>query len=307
MLPDAVGRWDFSKSLKDEVAGLEAKLHNGAVQKPDGLHLPGGNAYASTAPLTRAIGAKTLTAVVRLQNLAQRGGAAISLQSLDGGLFDAIVFGEREPGHWMPGSDGFRRTKDLGGPAETEATAKPVHIAITYRADGVITGYRNGVAYGKPYKANGLLGFEAKQAMLLFGLRHGPAGGNKHLAGTILRAELFDKVLTPQEVAASAGVASDYIADDEIARTLDEPAKAKWTILRRTIEQAGAKLAEAAPSARVYAVTPRPPEPTYLLERGNLAQEGQAADGGRRRVAGAERGIRSERRCHGRRAPPQTG
>jgi hypothetical protein len=274
-LPNATARWDFTKSLKDEVAGIEAKLHNGAERKPDGLHLPGGNAYASTPPLARPIAAKTLTAVVRLHNLQQRGGAAISLQSLDGNLFDAIVFGERDPGRWMPGSDGFRRTRDLAGPAENEAVTKPVHFAITYHADNTITGYRNGVPYGKPYKADHLLTFEAQKSMLLFGLRHGPVGGNKHLTGTILRAELFDRPLSPQEVAVSAGVATDYVSDDEIVRALDAPTKAKWHALRIAIRDTSAKLAAAPPSERAYAVTPRAPDPTNLLERGNPAQKGK--------------------------------
>jgi hypothetical protein len=30
-------------------------------------------------------------------------GGVISIQTLDGGMFDAIVFGEREPGRWMAG------------------------------------------------------------------------------------------------------------------------------------------------------------------------------------------------------------
>jgi hypothetical protein len=274
VLPMALARWDFTKGPKDEVAGLEAKLHNGAMLKADGLNLLGSNSYASTPALAKPIGAKTLTAVARLHTLNQRGGAPISLQSLDGQLFDAIVFGEREPAHWMPGSNGFVRTSDLNGPAEIEARDKPVHVAISYHPDGTITGYRNGVPYGKPYKASGFQSFEANKSMLLFGLRHGPEGGGKHLAGTILRAELYDRVLTPPEIAASAGVATDFIADGEIVQHLDEAAKVKWRALKQLIEQATAKRAIPAPSNRVYAVTPRTPEPTHLLLRGNTAQKG---------------------------------
>ena len=42
-----------------------------------------------------------------LKTLQQAGGGAISVQSLDGSIFDAIVFGEREPACWMAGSDNF--------------------------------------------------------------------------------------------------------------------------------------------------------------------------------------------------------
>ena len=273
-LAGALARWDFTKGLKDEITGLEVKLHSEASLKADGLQIPAGNSYASTAPLKQAIGPKTLEVVVRLHDLTQRGGAPISLQSLDGQLFDAIVFGEREPGRWLPGSDGFRRTSDLGGPLETEARDKPVHFAITYQADGTITAYRSGVLHGKPYKANGLLAFEANRAMILFGLRHSPAGGNKHLAGTILRAAIYDKALTAAEVAASAGILADFVSDEEIVKQLDPERKAKRAALTQGIERAYVALAAAAPSTRVYAVAPRQPEATYLLLRGNPAQKG---------------------------------
>ncbi|MSQ96754.1 MAG: DUF1553 domain-containing protein [Gemmataceae bacterium] len=273
-LPKPLARWDFTKSLKDEIAGLDAKLHGEATLKTDGLHLPGGNAYASTPPLSKALQAKTLAVVVRLNDLTQRGGAAVSLQSPDGQLFDAIVIGEREIGRWMPGSDGFRRTKDVGGPIETEAQNKPIHVAITYQADGTITMFRNGVAYGNPYKANGFLTFDANKAMLLFGLRHSPVGGNKHLAGTILRAELYDRAMSPQEVAATAGAVTDYVSEEEIERRLDVVGRGKREKLLRLIVDAGAKRGMEAPANRVYAVAPRMPEATYLLERGNPAQKG---------------------------------
>jgi hypothetical protein len=275
VLPAALARWDFTKGLKDEVAGIEAKLHGDAALKADGLHFPGKTGYASTPPFAKAIKAKTLTALVRLDNLKQGGGAPISLQSLDGVLFDAIVFGEREPARWMAGSDSFRRTRDFGGPAETDAAARPVQFAITYHPDSTITGYRNGVPYGNPYKAAGFLTFDANQSMLLFGLRHGPAGGNKHLAGAIVRAELFDRALTPQEVAASAGVLTDFVADKEIERRLDADTKAKRQAFKRSIDELLVKAAAAAPATRVHAVTPRPAEPTFLLDRGNPAQKGK--------------------------------
>ena len=270
---DALHRWDFTKSGKDQIAGLEIKLHNGAALKPGGLDLPAGTSYASTPPLKTRIGAKTLVAIVRLRQLNQKGGAAISLQSLDGDRFDAVVFGERQPGRWMSGSEFFRRTKDLDGPAETEVD-KPIHIAIVYHADGTIAAFRNGIAYGKPYKASGLQSFDADQAMLLFGLRHSPAGGSKHLDGTIVRAKVFGRALSAMEIAASAGATADYITDDEIERRLDAATKAKRAELLKGIALANAVLSQGPPAQRVYAVAPRVPEPTYLLHRGNPAQKG---------------------------------
>ena len=76
------------------------------------------------------------------------------MQTLDGAVFDAVVFAEREGACWLAGSDNFSRTQDFDGPPETEADRDPVHLAIVYDADGTITGYRNGQPYGKPYRAD---------------------------------------------------------------------------------------------------------------------------------------------------------
>jgi hypothetical protein len=271
-LPRAVARWDFTKSLKDEISGLEAALHDGASLQTDGLHLAGGKGYASTPPIAKAIRAKTLIAVVRLANSQQRGGAAVSLQSLDGNRFDAIVLGEREQGRWLAGSDSFRRTQDFGGGEETATT--PVHVAITYRADGTITGYRNGALYGKPYKVTAQQAFEASGAMLLFGLRHSPPGGNKHLAGTIVRAELYDRALSPAEVSASTGILSDYVSEEEIVRHLDDATRAQRQDLLQRIAQATTEVNIPTSAQRAYAVAPKPPEASYFLIRGNPAQKG---------------------------------
>lgn len=158
-----------------------------------GLVLDGKDAYAYGAPLTTDLREKTLEAWLRLDNLTQRGGGVMSVQSLDGGVFDGIVFGENEPKHWMAGSDGFRRTKSFSGPEETNATAEIVSITITYGANGTITGYRNGKPYGKAYKSDGPVTFKAGTARVVFGIRHEPAGGNKMLAGTIVGARLYDR------------------------------------------------------------------------------------------------------------------
>ncbi len=52
---------------------------------------------------------KTLVSWVTLANTTQRGGSALTIQS--GPQFDAIVFGELQPGKWMAGSHFFARTE----------------------------------------------------------------------------------------------------------------------------------------------------------------------------------------------------
>ena len=154
---------------------------------------------------------------MRLDNLEQRGGGVIGVQSRDGQVFDAIVFGEREPGRWMAGSDGFRRYAERRRPRRGGGDERPVHVAIAYSEDGTIRVYRDGQPYGTAYKSPGLVPFAAGEANVVFGMRHAPAGGNKMLAGTIVRARLYDRALDPAEVAASAGTFGDYVSPEAIA------------------------------------------------------------------------------------------
>jgi len=92
---------------------------------------------------------------VKLDKLDQRGGGVIGIQTPDGALFDTLVFGEREPGQWMAGSENFRRSKDVEGEAETEAAQRTVHVAIAYAEDGTIRIFREGRPYGAPLQVVG--------------------------------------------------------------------------------------------------------------------------------------------------------
>src|SRR5262249_26266823 len=124
--PQPLASWDFARGLKDQAGALHGTAHGGAVVKDGRLRLDGQTGYVATAPLQRELKAKTLEAWVTLDNLTQRGGGVLGVQSLDGSVFDAIVFAEREAGRWLAGSDFFRRTQDFAAPQETEATGRLV-------------------------------------------------------------------------------------------------------------------------------------------------------------------------------------
>src|SRR5262249_19661008 len=146
-----------------------------------------------------------------LENLSQRGGGAMTIHSTAGPEFESIVFGAQEPGRWMAGSEGFKRSKSVSGPVEQDAAKQPVHVAIAYAADGPIRVYRDGMPYGEPYKVAMPLSFAAGEAVILFGQRHLPAGGNRALSGTLIRARLYDRALSPCEVAASAASFCEFV------------------------------------------------------------------------------------------------
>ncbi len=208
--PPAASTWDFAAGAAADTTGsLGGELQGGAQLTPDGLALDGRSAHVVTSPLSADLRAKTLEAWVRLSNLDQRGGAVMTVQSLDPDpgrqVFDAIVFGEREPRHWMPGSDYLKRTDNFGGAPETEAATAFVHVAIAYDEDGTVRGYRNGRPYGRPIKTSGPVTFAAGQSRIVFGARALPPGGNFMLAGHLRQARLHTRALSEEEIAACAG------------------------------------------------------------------------------------------------------
>jgi outer membrane murein-binding lipoprotein Lpp len=127
----------------------------------------------------------------------------------------------------MSGSDGFNRTEDFAGaPREEEADKQPVRIVITYAADGTVTAYRDGKPYGESYKAKPVE-FAAGRSQVVFGTRHGTAPDpNRALTGKIFEARLYDRALSPEEVAAaSSGTLVEIVADQMVTAALP-PAQA---------------------------------------------------------------------------------
>jgi hypothetical protein len=289
--PKALATWEFDEDLKDRRGALHAKAVGGANLADGFLRLDGKSAYAATAPLPMAIREKTLETWVQLDNLDQRGGGVISIQTTNGTVFDAIVFGEQEPQKWMAGSNTFKRTKSFGGTAEKQATTQPVHMAIVYRKDGSITAYRDGKPYGKPYRPGPLQSYAAGEAQIVFGMRHGPAGSNKMLAGKIQRAQFYNRALTADEVAASAGVAdNNYVPESQILARLSAGSRKNRDRLSAEIKRLGIEKASFMVSPqKIYTCVPRNPGVTKLLRRGNVADPAEAVSpSGLRAVPGIQ-------------------
>jgi len=278
--PRPLAMWDFSIDLRDQQGGLDGTAHGGAAIKNDRLVLDGRKGFVATVPLERDLGEKTLSVWLSLKGLKQRGGGVIGVQTLDGAVFDAIVFAEREPYCWMAGSNNYSRTLDFAGPEEAEADRELVHVAIVYAADGTISGYRNGQPYGTAYRAGQPVTFTAGKAQVVFGMRHAPAGGNRMLAGSIARAELYDRALTAEEVAAASNAAEAFVPQSAVLAALSETERAERKQLDEELQTISA--ASAQPQKRMcYAVNPKQPEPARLLARGDVRQPGDVlAPGG---------------------------
>lgn len=272
--PQPYAAWNFQVDLSDQVGELDVTLIGGAKRDAEGLVLDGKGAFARSNRLSKPLSEKTLEAWVRVTDLNQRGGGVISLQTSDGLIFDAIVFGEREPKRWMAGSDGFTRTESFEASDETEHESL-VHVAITYSTEGTITGYRNGVPYGRAYKKNQPT-FAAENSELVFGLRHGvEAGGNRMFQGTVAQARLYDRALTPEEVAASAQSSGIHIVTEaELVAQLSPAEREERLSLMRQINQAQSMLSSAE-NVQVWTVQSIPAATVKVLGRGDVRKEGE--------------------------------
>ena len=275
--PKPVAAWEFDGNLRDAHGALHG-VAEGNVTFQNGALVLDGKSFVTTPALAIGLKEKTLEVWVRVTDLAQRGGAAISVETPTGARFDAIVFGERESKHWMAGSEGYARTQSFTGTEEQDAARRFVQVALVYQADGTIAAYRDGVPYGRAYKT-GFASFEAGAARILFGLRHSPAGGNRFLTGQIDRARLYDRALHADEVAAAAGVESPHVSDTAVWERLSVAQRDQRAALKNEIEHL-ARLRSRAQTRQVYALAPRALEPTHLLTRGNPTQLAEVVHAG---------------------------
>jgi len=242
-LPAPLFHWAFSEGLTDRVAQLPLQPLQEAHIK-DGALVVGGQAYVRSHPLPVDLAAKTLEVRVLLDNLTQQGGGALSVQSANGNVFDAVVFGETSPRHWMAGSDFFKRTQDFSGPDESASATDPVHFVITYDDQGNIAGFRNGQPYGTAYRSEGPVTFKAGESVILLGCRHTPPGANKQLAGRILEAKVYDRALRPEEVEAVYHNTHTYITDSELLRNLSETDQSKHEAITHDLIQVREEIAK---------------------------------------------------------------
>jgi hypothetical protein len=270
--------WSFDSGLSDRVSGLGLEL-NGDARIDDGkLVLDGNGDFAATPPLPFGLQEKTLEAWIELEDLKQQGGGVVSIETLNGEVFDAVVFGEQEPQRWTAGSNTFTRTRSFGGSAETSLAPERIHIAISWSADGMITAYRNGETYGQSYQSSASPVFEAGRARLLIGLRHSPPSGNRALAGKVLGVQLHDRVLNAQEIATAARVQGLFVSEQELIAQLSPEQQSRRSKLQEQLTALAVEIKqlEAAAQREVYTQVSAQPQETFFLPRGDVTKPGDA-------------------------------
>ena len=260
-------RWYFSDAGS---LAAQGSLEGGATVSGGRLQLSKAGAYFRSLPLPRAIGEKTLEVWVSLSDLAQSGGAAISLESRGGQMFDAVVFGERQARKWTAGSEGFGRTRDLNAMSESTPPGGWVHMVATYAASGEVALFRNGEPYGKPYKpADAPVTFPQGDTRVLLGMRH-TGGGKPFLTGSILEAAVYDRALATGEVARLHREAAWTVTADEFLTALSPERRRERQELLEQVEQVKRDQASHKPLPVSYIGRREQPTPTRRLKRGDV-------------------------------------
>lgn len=273
-IPAPIAAWNFADPEVLKNSKIPLHLRGNARIDGGALVLDGETAFAESEPLPVAVKAKTLIALVSIDSLDQRAGGVVSLQSLDGNQFDAIVYGEQEPRRWMAGSDFFRRSKSFGAPDESTDKQQTVSVALVYAADGTITFYRRGVAEGTAYQVDKQLEHEAGKSNILLGLRHSPSAKGKLFQGKILRAAVYDQPLSQQQIGALDKHSAQLFTDEQVAQAMTTDEAQSFAIAKRDLDEVTKSLAQLA-DLKTFAVTPKHAEVTHLLLRGNPQTKGE--------------------------------
>jgi hypothetical protein len=226
--------WEFNGDLKDSISGKALKAHGKHSFKDGKVELK--KSYLQSENFPIEFKAKTLEAWIELPNAKQRGGGVIGFQG-PGDFFDSIVLGEIEERHWISGSNGHSRTKPFPDSLPEQAPPKEaIHLVVTYAENGTTTMYRNGEPYGKPYQ-KGKATFPKDKTSAIFGLRHTPPGGNKHLHVLIDRARIYTRALSPEEVAAAFDNRGLYVPIKDVLAALSKEDRARRTELAKELRR----------------------------------------------------------------------
>jgi hypothetical protein len=225
--------WEFNGDLKSSVNSLDLEA-TGKIEFEDGLVVLN-KSHLISPKLPIELKAKSLEVWCKLQDLDQNGGGLMGIQG-PGDLFDTIVLGERKSRHWISGSNGFSRTEDFPDSTAEDAIDQMLHLVMVYQEDGTTTLYRNGLAYGKPYK-KGVAPYPPGNSSVIFGLRHLPPVDGRFLSVKIDLARLYDRALTAAEVVASHSGENLYVSDKELLLALQPEQREKVLSLRTTSEK----------------------------------------------------------------------
>ena len=285
----AAGEWDFRRAASATAsAGCTAAARRRPDLDADGLRLDGKTGYVPTTPLRSRSEDKTLEAWVRLDNLEQRGGGVMSVQTLDGvGLRRHRL--RRAASRAVDGRQRRLRAhaESSAGRRRREADSETVHVAVDLRGRRHHHRYRNGQPYGKPYRAAGRLHVQGRR-----GRRSSSACGTSRPAATdagrdVVRGPALRPRPDRRRGRRVVPAGSAHVSRGRARRPASPGAAQRSGRLLRSELGATARRPGRRRPRRCEGLRRRrrdQPEPTHLLLRGDVADAGERGRG-RRAVA----------------------
>ena len=275
-VPVPIARWNFDVDGKDYVGQLHVTLSEGAGIESGRLQLSTKAAVLRSPPLPSSLREKALEVWLSLADPEQRKARVMSIENSKERFFDGISFGDRQPKKWGSASELSYRTYALSAPDEEAKPGELIHVAVVYSADNQITIYRNGLKYDSyipdPNGTKGLLQtFEAQHSAIVFG---------KGLVGEIDEARLYDRSLSPEEIASSFRAGAPSVPKDELLGAMTRNQLQRRLALLSVLGQAEDELKLHPPVPLAYAASPRQPGPTFVLARGAPMQPGEQVTAG---------------------------
>ncbi len=201
-----VGWWLFDND-SEETGNWGDIVFEGAEIEKGQLVLESGkwaHAFEYSGPDIKEL---TLVVWVSLDNLDVRRGSALTLdRCCNVDQFCGIIYAERQPRQWMPGSSHFRRTDDFPNVVNEEKTGEMHSVVITYKLVNnlyEITGYRNGKSLGSFTKGDSRT-WRKDEAEAIWGTRHSTGNEDKgtrdFLVAHLEEARIYNVALTEAEV-----------------------------------------------------------------------------------------------------------
>ncbi len=300
-LPKPLGLWRFDRNSRDQAGSMHIELTD-AFELSDGVlrrvHervvndvFPG----IATAKLPHDVREKTLEAWVAVDELPEESSVIVNIRSREdfrGAALDGIRYtGKKDGHHWENTSTANFRTLDVKGPSEDTAPGGRVHLAVVYRPDHTIAIYRNGLPYGEAYRPEPA---DDRDLLQTYIAGDAEVSFNNAIGLAVDEARLYDRALSPEQIAASFQAGAPGILDKELRGLMTAQQRSRFDALDAESVRLTTALAEMGEPNKIYAAEIREPEPTHVLARGHIGRPGELVSaGGLSNVAGlsAELGL----------------
>ena len=280
--PPPIAQWTFDLNTRDWAGSLHAR-HPEMAELMEGRLRPVGDeesVKAESIELPQNVREKTLESWVWVRKLPEKPITVMTIRNTQGFLSaasDGIQYAAKDDKQWTNVSGGRFRDPDAPGPPEEAEEGQLVHIAIAFAADHSIRLYRNGKPYGETYTPD--LTIEATHLQIYL-------AGEAVVSLTTSKdfeleeARLYNVALTEEQVEASYRAGVTNFTPEELLEVMAPAEKSRAVNLRVELLRLKEQLEAIPKPEKIFAAEISPPEPTYVLKRGDISQKGERVAAG---------------------------